>query len=414
MGPITPTAGLAQMAAAQSTWVRRNAVIWSDIEPSEGNYDWSVNAALENELINAANNGMQVILIVRSTPSWAQAIPGMYCGPIRQGSLAAFGNFMRNLVARYSVPPYNVKYWEIWNEPDVDPSYFAGDPATVFGCWGNQNDPYYGGGYYAQMLKTVYPQIKTADPDAQVMVGGLLLDCDPRSSCAAVGSSDRPPKFLEGILRNGGGPYFDGVSIHAYDYYQHALGRYSSVNWSSSWNSTGPAIIAKTNFIRSVLSTYGVTGKFLMNTETALLCDWCTNDSTFETTKAYFVSQVYASAIAQGLQANVWYSVLGWHNSGFLDSSTLDPLPAYTAFQFARTELRSATFIRNVTEYANVMGYAFYRGDRDVWVLWSLDGAGHNVALPGTPLAVWDALGNSVAPTSSVTIDLTPLYLEWP
>ena len=39
------------------------------------------------------------------------------------------------------------------------------------------NDPYYGGGYYAEMLKIVYPQIKAADPEAQILIGGLLLFC---------------------------------------------------------------------------------------------------------------------------------------------------------------------------------------------------------------------------------------------
>ena len=71
------------------------------------------------------------------------------------------------------------------------------------------------------MLKVAYPQIKAADPQAQVLVGGLLLDCDPRpgAGCSLTAQNAIPPKFLEGILRNNGGPYFDGVSFHAYDFY---------------------------------------------------------------------------------------------------------------------------------------------------------------------------------------------------
>ena len=126
---------------------------------------------------------------------------------------------MHALVARYSVALYNIKYWELWNEPDIASSNFPGD--NLFGCWGDPNDPYYGGGYYADMLREVYPQIKAADPQGQVLVGGLLLDCDPRlgAGCEKVKNNNQPSKFLEGILRKNGVPFFDGVSFHAYDYY---------------------------------------------------------------------------------------------------------------------------------------------------------------------------------------------------
>ena len=45
------------------------------------------------------------------------------------------------------------------------------DPDSVFGCWGDNDDDYYGGGYYADMLKMVYPAVKSADPQAQVLIG---------------------------------------------------------------------------------------------------------------------------------------------------------------------------------------------------------------------------------------------------
>jgi len=423
MENITSGGGLNQMAAASISWTRRNAVLWSSVESTEGTYNWSALAGLESELQNASIRGIRVILIVRSTPAWARKIAGTgpYCGPIHPDKLAAFGSFMGELVARYSVPPYNVKYWELWNEPDIDPSYFPGD--NLFGCWGDQSDDYYGGGYYAEMLKAAYPQIKAADPQAQVLVGGLLLDCDPRPGGGCAIGHELPPKFLEGILINNGAPYFDGVSFHAYDSYQGQSGRYGNPNWQSAWNTTGPVLVAKAQFIQSLLSQYSVSGKFLMNTESAVICGGfnvppgqppCESVSTspFEQTKAYYVAQAYAAVIAQGLRANIWYSVLGWRNSGLLNAD-LSPRPAYTAFQFARSELRDAVWVRDVTEYTGVKGYEFQRGDRRIWVLWSLDGASHTINLPGVPLAAWDVLGNSVSPAASMNVSLNPLYLEW-
>jgi len=418
MDQLTSGGGLDQMAAANISWTRRNAVLWSSVKPTEGTYNWGALSGLESELQNASEKGMRVILIVRSTPQWARKIAGSgpYCGPIHPDKLPAFGSFMHELVARYSVPPYNVKYWELWNEPDIDPSIFGyGD--SIYGCWGDQSDSHYGGRYYAEMLKAAYPQIKAADPQAQVLVGGLLLDCDPRGSpsvCASLTPphTDKPPKFLEGILLGGGGPYFDGVSFHAYDVYWGAFGQYKIPNWNTAWDTTGPTVIAKAGFVKSVLAAYGFSGKFLMNTETAILCGSCSNDAIFETTKAYYVAQAYAAALAQGLRANVWYSVLGWQNSGLLNSD-LSSRPAYTAFQFARSELRDATFVREITEYDHVKGYEFQRGDRRIWVLWSLDGASHPINLPGVPLAIYHVDGTPIPPVGSLTVTLEPLYLEW-
>jgi hypothetical protein len=425
MDQITSGQGLDQMVAANMSWTRALGVVWSSVESTEGSYNWSTLASLESELQNASSKGIQVILLVHSTPQWARKIVGTgpSCGPISQSKLPAFGNFMRALVARYSVPPYNVKYWELWNEPDIASS--PGD--SGYGCWGDPTDTsYYGGGYYADMLKVVYPQIKAANTQAQVLIGGLLLDCDPRpgAGCASITPphSTLPAMFLEGILHNNGGPYFDGVSFHAYDVYKGVLGQYYNPNWSSAWNTTGPVVIAKAEFIQSLLSKYGVSGKFLMNTESALICGTtgyesaCQTDDSAET-KVYYLAQAYATAIAQGLRANIWYSVLGWRNSGLLNGN-LSPLPAYYAFQFGRSELRDAAYTGDITAAdiggaSGVMGYKFQRGDRRIWVLWSLDGNQHSINFSSVPLAAWDALGDSVTPAASMDVTLNPLYLEW-
>ncbi len=409
MSTITAEGGLNQLSAASTTWVRRNAVLWSDVESSQGTRNWSALAGLENELLSAGSNGIRPILIVRSTPLWARKVSDSSCGPIAPGALGAFGNFMHDLVARYSVPPYNVKYWEIWNEPDAP--VMAGD--NVYGCWGNPGDQYFGGEYYGQMLQAVYPRIKAADPTAQVLVGGLLLDCNPSlpGACTHI----EPPRFLEGILHANDGASFDGVSFHAYDYYQYpgVLGHYGSPNWNSYWNTTGPAMIAKATFLRGILTDHGVTGKFLMNTESALLCESCTDDPTYETTKAYYVAQVYAASIAQGLRANIWFNVFGWRNSGLLNLD-FSPRPAYTAYQFARSELRDASFSRDITDFTGVKGYEFNRGGQKIWILWSLDGNSHSISLPAVPLAAWDAMGSAVPITDPMILDLKPIYLEMP
>jgi hypothetical protein len=220
MEDISIAGGLELIDKAGTYWVRHNSLYWPDAEPVEGERHWDDLKDLEEQLIAANERNLQVILVVRGTPSWAQMVEGSICGPIKEEKLQAFASFLHDAVERYSQSPYFVKYWEIGNEPDA-PVSFQAEP---FGCWGDQGDSYFGGGYYAEMLKLAYPAIKSAAPQAVVLLGGLLLDCDP------VNPPEDPPgsgelkdctssQFLEGIPE-WWGDYFDMVSFHAYDYYE--------------------------------------------------------------------------------------------------------------------------------------------------------------------------------------------------
>ena len=407
--------GLQEMRNAGANWVRRAGIWWPDVEPTKGTYDWSQLSGFEAEFLQADSKNMRVIVIVRGTPAWAQADApyNRTCGRIKTSEFASFAAFLGELVTRYSYAPFNVKYWELYNEPDVYPDSVP--PGNEWmGCWGDPSDPYYGGGYYANMLKDVYPAVKAANPDAQVLVGGLLLDCDPidvQLNCEDPTTS----LFLKGIFENGGGPYFDGVSFHAYDYYNNTLGEYSLSKWDSQWNTTGPSLIAKTAYLRSVLSDYGASSKLLLNTESAVLCDtaWNVCETVFETTKTYYVTQSFVSAFVAGLDSNIWY-FWTYRNSELLEPDNT-PLPSYYTYKFARGQLKYATYNQEIATETGVRTYEFdVPGGGRLWVMWSLDGADHNgVTLPGTPAAVYDSDGDPITPASTIDVDLEPLYLEW-
>jgi hypothetical protein len=327
--------------------------------------------------------------------------------------LNAFASFLYDAVERYSQSPYYVKYWEIGNEPDAPVSYHD----EPFGCWGDKNDSYFGGGYYAEMLKLAYPAVKSATPTSIVLLGGLLLDCDP------VNPPEDPPgsgqfkdctssKFLEGILLNGGGDYFDIVSFHAYDYYKNSWGQFSNPNWHSAWNTTGPSLIAKANYLTSVLVGYGYSNKPLINTENALLCYGGCNKK-FEATKAFYLAEAYASLQAMGLSGNIWYDVYGgWRDSGLLYKKD-KPRPAYYALDTAHERFAHADYTRAIGDGDEITGYEFVEGDRRLWVLWSQNGAIHQVTLPSKPDSMWDTLGNPLTPSTTLILDVYPIYVEW-
>lgn len=418
---LVPGAGFDKAIAAGTYWSRSGEVAWSDIQPDEGDpLDWEAWEATSNSdemWILASQNNLTNIVIVDSAPLWAQSFYGFYCSAVKQSALDDFAAFMYELVSRYSQPPYNIKYWELWNEPDIDPVLVYAD--SPIGCWGNKNDTNgYGGGYYAEMLKVVYPEIKRADPTAKVLVGGLLLDCDPDISTACDNGQhqDLPSKFLKGILANGGGGYFDGISFHAYDGYYNDLGKYGQFSWGSSWDGTGPVLIAKSNYIKSLLAEYNVTGKLLLNTENAIHCNSCTDDATFELTKAYYVAQTFAAALREGLTTNLWFSLYGWRNSGLLKSNNIS-LPAYDAYAFASSMLYGAKFEGDIPGDSGVRAYKFRNTPRLIWVLWSLDGDNHNITLPSTPTAGYHVdgspLGADILSGLSLLVTLEPVYIEW-
>lgn len=418
--PVTSEDAFNLVTDAKTSWMRIQSLKWSSIEVNQGERNWDAMVDLDQTLIRAAQAGIKTILIVHSTPTWAQSELNAPCSRIQNEDLPAFASFLSDAVARYSKPPFNIEYWEIWNEPDV--GYVPEMANAPFGCWGDYDDKYFGGGYYAQVLKYAYPAIKAADPSAKVLVGGLLLDCDPRgtvSYCNLVGHNEKPPKYLEGILINGGGNYFDGVSFHAYDYfpnYDPQFGRYSNDNWGASWNSTGPVSSLKAQYVREVLSKYGFGDKFILNTEAALICidqtDPGCSTPQFEYTKAYYLAHAYGGAIKDNLTANIWYSLLGWRNSGLIYDD-LTTRPAYSAYVTARTQLKDSQFTQEIYSYSGVRVLEYQHGKQTTWLAWSLDGANHTITLPSIPTYIHDFQGLSITPTQELEISLIPLYLDW-
>jgi hypothetical protein len=254
------------------------------------------------------------------------------------------------------------------------------------------------------MLKVAYPAIKSADPQAQVLIGGLLLD---RPS----GGEDNHPRFLEGILEGGGGDYFDLVSFHAYAYYGGTMGLIGSPLWPGS----ATVMPAKVAFLREMLERYGHGDKRLLNTEVALLCAEASEDC-FEMQAAY-VPRVYAEALALGLEAQVYFAWINqrWRYTGLV-LPDLTPKPAYYAYKAAATFLSLASYQGEAAGYPQGMeGYSFRRPDPidRVDVIWSGDGTARRVTLPAAASA-YDRYGQPLAGVDTILVDFSPVFVVSP
>jgi hypothetical protein len=321
------------------------------------------------------------------------------------------------LVKRYSQPPFNIKYWELGNEPDVQPSLVPTD--SVFGCWGEPEDDYYGGEYYAAMLQRAYPAIKTADPQAQVLVGGLLLDCDPTDPPA--GKDCKPAKFLEGILRAGGGNYFDIVSFHGYPQYDGSSSNFGSLYYDEhfpSWEARGGVVLGKVDFIREVLARYGH-NKPVMHTEGSLICSESNPNCNppgagFYESQADYVVWLFVRNWAAGLKGTIWYQFTGpgWRYGALLDGNQL-PKPAYYALDFLTQELDAATYIKEITQYDALKTFEFSAPGKKIWVMWAPDQVPHSVPLPSGANTVYDKYGHDITPPVGQIAVSSPVYVEF-
>jgi hypothetical protein len=411
MQRLDRTQDLDRAADGGAYWLRFDAFDWDSIEPERTTpptYHWT--AVDEAGLERAADQGLEVIATVKFTPAWAQKLPGEYCGPIREDALDEYAQFLTALVLRYSAPPYNIRYWELGNEPDVDPKFV--EPRAVYGCWGDENDPYYGGGYYAEMLKAAYPAIKRADSQAQVLIGGLLLDCDPTDP--PPGQDCKPARFLEGILRNGGGSFFDIVSFHGYAHYDGTLqGDVAHPYWAGR----GGVVLGKIDFLREVMATYGI-DKPLLHTEGALLCHpsspYCQPpDPAFYEAQADYVAWLFVRNWAEGVIGTIWYQFEGpgWRQGGLLDDEQ-QPKPAYHALKFLSQELANAKYGLALNRYPMLQGYEFSAPGGQIWVLWSPDGQPHAIDLPAGMHKVYDKYGTDITSESNTITVQSPIYVE--
>jgi hypothetical protein len=360
MGGINDANGLQQAVEAGMRWVRYNAICWDAVQPSGPGtpYNWGALSVVESHLLNAQEADLWPIVIIRGTPSWAQKIPGYSCGPIKEDYLGEFAAFVSAVVQRYKDPPYNVKFWELWNEPDDVPWTHPNSP---YGCWGDGSDSAgYGGGYYARMLKQAYPAIKVADPEAQVLIGGLLYGVSDPYGGPRI-------NFLRGVLAAGGGDYFDIMSYHAY------------YPGDDTWYTREGVLEGKTAHIRQVLAEYGHAGKPMMCTEAGYRTFG--DDSKLEAQANYVVTN-YVRAFSLGLKAHIWFGMRNDFQGAELLNPDLSPKPAYNAYRAMTQQLDGLSYHGRVMAGSNVEEHEFGNGTRTVWVIWTTDGYDHSVHFP--------------------------------
>jgi Cellulase (glycosyl hydrolase family 5) len=349
---------------ANPRWVRAGDALWSQVERERGVYDWTALAQLEANVIRLRNLGLEPIVIVQQSPSWAQREPGRLCSPPSAEYLDDFARFMGAIAARYASGPATINYWEVWNEPD----YTAAEVQDIsgFGCWASTQMSYSGGQYYGDALKRVYPAIKASNPNAVVLAGALSYELSREAISL---------NFTRGMLFSTGGNAFDALSFHAY----------------GEWGA-GDLLLLKTERLRAILAEYGLGDKPLFATEIAATCFSvrtlrvpaaipCPAD--FEQRQANYAARIYAETIALNLMGGLWYTLVASGtdvaaNAQLIDdvNGTMVPRSAFYAFRNSGRLLVGARYTGpplrepDDSQLGEVQALTFKKGNNTLYVLW--------------------------------------------
>jgi hypothetical protein len=385
-----------------AAWIRI-PLDWASIEPvntAPQQYTWS--KEMDTLLAELSAQNVVAILTLSNNPVWAANYPGGPVAPLAAGELV---QFMQAVVRRYGAPPYNVKHWEMYNEPDNGSPWFADDPG--YGYFGQQPEA------YVDMLRLVYTPIKAIDPDAQVVLGGLAYDGWSDSTTGGPFERD----FLDKVLQNGGAAYFDLMNFHYYPAFRHV------------WDPHGHGIIGKANVLRAKLAEYGV-AKPLICTEAGMWSDAAHSGS--DELQSRYIAQLYARSAAAQLRPIIWYylvdrSSLGSWRFGLLDPD-LNPKPSFSAYRTATDQLASAQYMRTLrldetgTDQLEAYEFSTPGSLPRLIVAWTNDGTSHPLTFEADQVVLVAKYGGSTViydisdglPDGRIEISIgpSPVYLR--
>ena len=269
-------------------WMQTPSEDWAHTETSNGQYNW---APLDEWLAAANANGEDVEYTFGVIPQWASPQSSGTCTLNSIGCTApptdvlsgdsTWKTYVTALV-EHSLASHtaHIKYYELWNEPDLTAFYTGTMPQLV------------------TMACDADTIIHTLDPSAQVI-----------SPVPSGGGGTNSAGWLAEYFAAGGTNCQDIISYHAY-----VGGTDPSFMWTA------------TNNVRAVMSNYGIGSEPLWNTEGG------SGQASLSSAQAEgYVGAFYTIAWAQGFGRNYWYS---WDGGTYAPewNSTSGVLPAGIAY----------------------------------------------------------------------------------
>jgi polysaccharide biosynthesis protein PslG len=299
-------ARLVAMHATGITSVRLDAN-WDWVQyGGPSTFDWT---QLDQAVNSVRAAGMTVDLIIDGCPPWAA--PGGTSGDSTPppASPAQYATWAAEVATRYA--PKGVGTFEIWNEPN-NASFWQPEANAAA---------------YTANLVAAYAAIKSVDPAAFVISGGLAPEVTDGTNIA-------PVDFLTAMYASGAKGSFDAVGFHPYCY--PALP--NTYEYWSGWSQ-----MAQTNpSIRSVMTSNGDSAKQIWITEVGAPTGG--PDGVGQAAQATALTQAIADAGAASWIGALY--IYTWQDSGTSQSTDQDWFGLITAggsAKLSRSAVATAT-----------------------------------------------------------------------
>jgi len=352
-----------QLAKGAGIKLTRMDMHWPRVEPEKGKFAWERWDAI---IDSVSKYGIGILGLLAFQPEWLSPH-----APATDEERVLFANYVYETVKRYKE---KIRYWEIWNEPNGG-SFWRPRP--------NVAD-------YTKLLIASYQAAKKANPQCVVLAPGVSY-------------IDR--NFIRGIYEQGGGDFFDVLSLHPYS------------------QAPDVTLVWDVNAAKSIMRTFGKE-KPIWITEVG----WPTHakGGVSEETQAANLVRAYLQSLALGFENIMWYDfrddgrdiLYSEHNFGILHHD-LSLKPAYLALQTLTRTLDGLSFQESIFgNEGQVRGLLFSDEKKNLLALWSVKGV-KDIALKvgSTQVSVTDKYGNKgtvVCPEGTLNIRLTesPVYVE--
>ncbi|MBM4085729.1 MAG: hypothetical protein FJ272_13145, partial [Planctomycetes bacterium] len=325
---------LAQIAGIK--WHRSNPnPHWSGVEPKQGEWTW---AGFDRVWQAEQPFGIHRLIILSSIPLWASTDPDEFFTFFRRPAnkrfmrlpknLADFENYVFQTVSRYKD---RLKYWEIWNEADID-------------FWHGTDEE------YIQLMQAAYRGAKRADKECIVSMTGLAY---PFAHKGRSGRLMDGRAFLEKCLKLAPNE-FDLINWHSYGGVKPLERKLRETNeLKRQYNCAKPVWITETG---APTHLKGVT----------------------EQEQARYAPQAYALSLAAGVDKIFWHCFHSWgqdpnyneHHFGLVRYDC-SPKPSFMAYAAMTRKLDGAKAAGEVTVGPGVRALAFERAGQPITVLWS-------------------------------------------
>ncbi len=321
-------------------------VFWPQIEPKKGKIEWK---AFDEEVKSMQGKNLEVLAVLSKTPKWAVAKPANndpWDGD-PPANIKDYTDILKAMVERYKPGGilakqqgwgnnYGVKYWEVWNEPDLN------------GFWNGTDE------YYVKLLKASYTAVKKSYPKSVVSIGGI--SSEPGLS-GSIDITDTLTKYYELGIKG----YYDIMNFHWYP-----------KSGPQNYNHPAYGLEKRISMTREVMEKYKDKSPV-----------WITegswgDDSREEALQSQFLPRFYITALGENIEKVLWFYLIDTFPKEdfglmhrFKDGG--EKKLSYYTYKLMTEKLTNSDFSKTETIYKNkdnIYVYKFIKNNKPIYVAW--------------------------------------------